>query len=154
MMGGGALVKLFSWSYYQPVIFHILGYRQKSYMQCKFYNIFQICISQFSSVAQSCWFFATPWTATRQASLSRFPLPSTYVDHHLSPRFTTTHHVSPWLSSWPKKAAPCFLSSFSFIFLSQFLPHSLTFHCFQWPFFSAQSTLQNFINVFIFANLG
>ena len=25
---------------------------------------------QFSSVAQSCWFFATPWTTARQASLS------------------------------------------------------------------------------------
>ena len=116
-----------------------------------------------SSVAQSCWFFATPWTATHQASLSLFPLPSTYVYHHLSPRFTTiTRHLSPWLSYWPRSSRCNSLRKQSLAFFLAF-PSSASpnsshtpwpSHCFQWPFFSAQNTFRSFINLFIFANLG
>ena len=43
---------------------------------------------QFSSVAQSCWLFETPWIAARQASLS-------ITNSQSSPRFTSIESVMP-----------------------------------------------------------
>ena len=75
---------------------------------------------QFSSVAQSCLLFATPWTAARQASLSvtNSEFTQTHV-HWVSDAIQPSHPIRPLL------LLPSIFPSIR-VFSSVYIPHQYT----------------------------